>query len=565
MIRLWRGFHSPELLSAVRDAWSTNELLVLCPPYLESFNFCRHLPEGAIELGGEWGDLRLPSLALSSSSSSPEARPKYSAKPVLGVFTSGTVSGEPRLVLYTRENINASLDAIFGLFDATKVEQIFCYAQPFHTFGLLLGYVLSLKLGVELITPEGKYSSASHDRRLALTNPNLLTLGTPAHFYDLISVLAKQNRTIAPSYSCIAGGASVSVGLWNKMRDTLQIEAPSIGYGCTEAAPGITHLPPGLAPKEDGEIGFALSNLNSVFSADGVDISGPSLCLAIIDSKGVDFSKHRMIYDKIRTREDGVHVFEGRTDLVINRGGEKISPEVLESSMFSALGVEALCVPVPNERLGSDLAFLVEDGSIREQTIEHFAKNHRLRIDPTLVKVVEDFPRNASFKPNRKEAAAMINSSVLATNEQPTLPVDVRTLAKWIPHRDPMIWIDQITDFNAEGGEAVVTLKEDALYMTDGQLRPTATIEFVAQTYGFVAACQNLSRPAGERSSIQKAFLVGIRNADLDKVGVLRAGTVVKIRVGNVKFVGPVQILDGHVSLENGETIAAINLKLYSE
>ena len=451
-IRLWRGFHSEALAQEIRATWEKDELLILCPPYLENFDFAPYLPAGEISFIGDWAELSLPALTAL-----PRAE-VYSERPVLGVFTSGTVSGEPRLVLYTKSCINASLDAIFDLFEAARVRTIFCYAQPFHTFGLLLGYVLSFKIGAKLITPDGKYSSKAHEKRLAVRDPDLLTLGTPAHFYDLIQFQNKQAQNhesaIAPSYSCIMGGASVSVKLWQDVRRDLKIEMPSIGYGCSEASPGITHLPPGHPPKEDAEIGFALGNLISDFTRDAVSIQGASLCLAIIDKEGVDFSKQRKIRDTIRRRADGALIFEGRSDLVINRGGEKLSLELLESAALSELAIEVLAVAVPDERLGEDLGLLIKTSTkslcsqtkslssqtkslssqtkslssqtkslssqtesqhriILQRLQDYFLLKHRVRLEPSLCEFVQELPRNSSFKPDRKRARHLIEAKAI--------------------------------------------------------------------------------------------------------------------------------------------------------
>jgi acyl-CoA synthetase (AMP-forming)/AMP-acid ligase II len=384
----------------VREAWENSSLAIICPPHLDTLDFCRFLPEGPIELVGDWGNLVLPPSS---------AKPHYPELPILGVFTSGTEAGTPRLVLYTRQNITASLNAIVGLFDRRRIEQIFCYAQPFHTFGLLLGYVLSLELGCELLTPDGKYSSAAHQKRLALSNPHLLTLGTPVHFYDLLTAAQNEGRQVSPTYSCIIGGAVVSVELWHKVRDILQIEEPSIGYGCSEASPGISHLPPGRAPHEDGEIGFLLGSLATVVTPDFVSLSGASLCLGVIDDTGVDFATERKIRDALKKREDGVLIYAGRTDLVLNRGGIKVSLEALERSILNTLGIEVICVAIPDQRLGHELGILVKqaDRGVFEELQELTMANCHVRLQSELCRFIGDFPRSATAKPDRQAASAL--------------------------------------------------------------------------------------------------------------------------------------------------------------
>ncbi|MBI3556417.1 MAG: AMP-binding protein, partial [Deltaproteobacteria bacterium] len=320
-IRLWKGYHSQGLRSLLAQTWSASsndEMLIACPPFLKDLDFVRQLPAGEIEFCGEWAGLEIERKAGESRS--------YAEPPVLGVFTSGTVSGVARLVLYSRANIESSLDAILALFERSRIETVFCYPQPFHTFGLILGYALPMLRDFQLVTGQGRYSRSFHELRAAQRNERLLTLGTPTHFHDLLSYVREAGIELAPSYSSIVGGAMVSVAQWRAIRDFLHVQAPSIGYGATEASPGVSHLPPGREPLEDGEIGFAFPHLSVALHAGrGLEFSGRSLCLAMIQDGRLEFPKSVLLTDDVRQRDDGRLVYQGRTELILNRGGQKYS------------------------------------------------------------------------------------------------------------------------------------------------------------------------------------------------------------------------------------------------
>lgn len=383
---LWKGYHSEELPGFIAKAWDTEELLVLCPPMLKDFSFLKALEE-----------TKLP------------------FKPVLGVFTSGTMSSSPRLVLYSRENILAALEGIFSLFDRARIGHIFCYPQAFHTFGLTLGYVAAHVCGWKLHTPHGKYSRVSHEDRLALREPDVLTLGTPTHFYDLLQ-LVKGGREIAPSYTCIMGGAGVSRALWQSVRDDLKIEAPSIGYGCTEAAPGISHLAPGRAPTCDDEIGFPLSSIDSITGPEGVEIFGSSLCRAIIQDGRVEFPERVMIRDRVLTNDEGSWVYGGRLDLTLNRGGQKFSLEAIEKSLAENLQAGVVAAAVRDVRFGEDLGLAVISTRGRDEFAamaqDILMREFSLKIAPEKILFVEEFPLNECSKLDRKETKARIESSL---------------------------------------------------------------------------------------------------------------------------------------------------------
>lgn len=412
-LTLWKGYHGGDLSARVCQAWDTNQLLILCPPLLRDLRFLEALPEGELEFAGTWSDSEMESARSIARSKSPSP-----FSPVLGVFTSGTLSTSPRLVLYTKENLSASIESIFGLFDKKRIEHVFCYPQAFHTFGLTLGYLASHLNSWQLHTPHGKYQRSSHDERIALREERILTLGTPTHFYDLLQVTKEKGKAIAPSYSCIMGGAGVSFGLWHAVRDELKIEAPSIGYGCTEASPGISHLAPGVEPIRDDEIGKPLSSLKAEPCADGVKISGPALCAGIIQNGQLEVPKELVIRDRISVRGDGSWVYGGRLDLTLNRGGQKFSLEAIEKILHEKLNAGVVASAVRDTRFGEDLglAFIPADGRSDEKILlqaqEVLLAALGLRLNPNNVIFLNEFPLNECSKLDRRAVHKALHDEV---------------------------------------------------------------------------------------------------------------------------------------------------------
>jgi acyl-CoA synthetase (AMP-forming)/AMP-acid ligase II len=407
-IKLWRGYHSPKLLGYVGDAWDSEELLVLCPPGLRDFRFISALASDEIEFVGDWPeDLKIEVRSLPKASGTSLAR-----LPVLGVFTSGTLSPTPRLALYSKHGVEASVRSIYGLFSAHEIKHLFCYPQAFHTFGLTLGYVAAHIFGWKLHTPEGKYSSQSHLQRLSLKEYELLTLGTPTHFYDLMQAVKHLKRPIEPSYSCIVGGASVSRGMWERIQKDLKILAPSIGYGCTEASPGITHLPPGLRPSVDDAVGFPLPSIRAERLSEGLEISGTSLCIGLIEDGRLSSPKSVIIRDQIAACGDGGWVFNGRLDLSLNRGGTKYSLELVEKVLAERAGIHAVASAVSDPRLGEDLglAILGPVDMDRFQTAQSLLKrDFALQLQIKNTRFLDAFPLNECSKLDRRAISSMFS------------------------------------------------------------------------------------------------------------------------------------------------------------
>ncbi len=433
MIQLWKGYHESTLPELIRGAWESTagnpSTLILCPPLLgkktEDFNFLPCLPDRKITALGDWTQEERNSLAkVDETSRAGNFLSRWEETPVLGVFTSGTV-GKPRLVLYSRKNIEASLHAILSVFERDRIDAIFSYPQPFHTFGLVLGYLQSLITEKPLIAPSGRYTSEFHSAWLKAAGqyPGMLTLGTPTHFQDLVKFVSQLPSPPPFTYSAVVGGAATPRALWLALRDRVKISAPSIGYGCTEASPGLTHLPPGMEPEQDGEIGGALPETELVIlPGSGIEFHGPQTCLATIQEGKIHFPTRVLILDRLREERPGRFIFEGRYDLVFNRGGVKFSLEEIEGHLKSSFpGTAFLCVATKDERLGEDLGILFcAEGTFSTVTddspvlpilpevaeiAESLSRRFHARFDPRRILHVEILPTNSAAKPDRAIAA----------------------------------------------------------------------------------------------------------------------------------------------------------------
>jgi acyl-CoA synthetase (AMP-forming)/AMP-acid ligase II len=373
LIKFWQGFHSPELDWLIDGAWRGKHTLILLPPGQVAQNLDDTL--------GKLGE-----------------------RPAFGLFTSGTL--RRKLILYRRENFEASLAGITSFFELTKVKSVFCYPQPYHVFGLSLGYLLPMLYGKKRLVNEGRYATASHERWLAQVETGTLTLGAPAHFSDLAGFISQRKIIPPTSYSAIVGGAPVTCDLWQTLKTKLKITSPSIGYGASELSPGVTHLAPGIEPTEDNEIGIPLPGVEvSALGGAGVRVRGKNVCLAVVDGEHISTAREIVLPDEVWVRADGRLVFKNRVDLVINRGGEKFSLEAIERRVLEKFGVPAVAWGVPDARLGKELAILVErpaGARLVSQEIHQFIRTEWGRdFNEQFIWLTDKIPRNASDKLDR--------------------------------------------------------------------------------------------------------------------------------------------------------------------
>ncbi|MEZ4814354.1 MAG: class I adenylate-forming enzyme family protein [Bdellovibrionota bacterium] len=406
-IVLWRGFHSAALLEILSEALESKLLCILCPPHLKNYDFLDFLPKGEVTLVGEWNQEERTQAEDKITTRTFAEMPEV---PNFGVFTSGTLSFNPSLILFRKQEVEHSLQSILDLFKAETAEKIICYPQPFHIFGLTLGYIHSLLWKKPLKTPDGRYQKSFHDVWLSSDRKGLLTLGAPVHFFDLLQ--RTTDSLESSDSSSICGGARVSPELWNKFQTQLGIKYPSIGYGATEACPGLSHLPPGMPPQESGDIGYWLKGVETFEHPSGFEFSGPNKCFARIseNSSGkfeLDFPKKVLIKDDLLIK-DGRIIYQGRCDLKMNRGGEKFSLELIEEKIQESLGMPVLATALSDSRLGEKLGLCVQSISnvpdIKKRCKEIVEKNFQWILQDHEIQVLENFPINANGKWDRKKA-----------------------------------------------------------------------------------------------------------------------------------------------------------------
>jgi predicted hotdog family 3-hydroxylacyl-ACP dehydratase len=81
------------------------------------------------------------------------------------------------------------------------------------------------------------------------------------------------------------------------------------------------------------------------------------------------------------------------------------------------------------------------------------------------------------------------------------------TPAQTLPHRPPMLLIDEILDYEAESVRCLVRITRDSLYCADGGVPAWVGLEYMAQAMGVYSGIELLQK--GEAPRI--GFLLGTR------------------------------------------------------
>jgi len=143
-------------------------------------------------------------------------------------------------------------------------------------------------------------------------------------------------------------------------------------------------------------------------------------------------------------------------------------------------------------------------------------------------------------------------------------PLQVSELEHLIPHRPPMVWVDEILWIKP--GEGVVRVHWDKKhhYNDEHGIRLSSYIEWIAQAYAFSQALE-VSQGISEKGALKKAYLVGVKNAEVFGTPNGEKDGPFDVYVKTLKELGPLSIFEGNVSNCNEIKIASAILKVFTE
>lgn len=185
---------------------------------------------------------------------------------------------------------------------------------------------------------------------------------------------------------------------YSDLKSLVQLDQPAVyeSFGMTET---YTH--------------FALKRINGTHPdrgfkiMEGVQISQDQRSCLVVDVKDIT-SGPVSTNDLVQIDPSGL-MFKwlGRFDHVINSGGIKIIPELLEQQIRLVTRHNCLLLPEPDDRLGSRLVLLVET-SEENPPLETWLESLRAILPayelPKYILTTPEIPRNQSMKMDRKAA-----------------------------------------------------------------------------------------------------------------------------------------------------------------
>lgn len=241
----------------------------------------------------------------------------------LGLFTSGT--SQKKLIAVSAEGLTTVLESHSRLLPGEALLALSCLPLH-HCFGLILDFLLHLLSGNSL------RRCRSAEALLHMTDGSIDCFsGVPVMIERLLADNAEKvlNRVLFG----IIGGATVSPDLARKLKGS-QFR---VGYGLTEASPGLTIGTPGKFGS--GYLGKALACQLRINSAGVLEFSGDNLALGVINQcKLKPFKKSWFPTGDRAIRRDEEFYYLGREKEAFKlKNGRFLDPTFLEHKLGSQL------------------------------------------------------------------------------------------------------------------------------------------------------------------------------------------------------------------------------------
>ena len=341
----------------------------------------------------------------------------------LVLHTSGTTR-RPKRVPLTHSNLMASVRNIVETYRLETEDVSVCVMPFFHVHGLVANLLSTLGSGGTAVAP------SRFDARVfwSTVNAHRATWysAVPAIHQALLAWTRRKESVPLSLPGTLRFIRSCSAALpSNVMREMEELFGVPVveAYGMTETSHQTTSNPLPPQKRRVGTVGPSTGPLVAVIDSGGtvlepgrrgeVVIQGPNVMKGYEENPEANASS--FINGWFRTGDEGYLDQEsyltitGRLKELINRGGEKISPQEIDEVLLAHPAVaEAVSFGLPSERYGEEVAAAVVLG--REATQAELISYCREHLAPFKVPhalyIVSAIPKTASGKVQRRNVAS---------------------------------------------------------------------------------------------------------------------------------------------------------------
>jgi oxalate---CoA ligase len=340
------------------------------------------------------------------------------------MFTSGT-TGRPKAVPLTHLNVLRSALDIASHYALTPVDRSLVVMPLFHGHGLIGAGLSTLASGGALIVPP-RFSASTFWPLFREHRATWYTAVPTIHQVLLIRADSDGVPDRGPRFirSCSAALAPAVLTNLEKRFGAPVLEA----YGMTEASHQVASNPLPPLVRKPATVGFATGVEIGIIDETGrhlaANVPGEVIVRGLSVMKGYrdnpEANAAAFIDGWFRTGDigvldtDGYLALTGRIKEMINRGGEKISPEDIEAVLLEHPAVaEAAAFGVPDTKYGEEVcAAVVLKSAADADGLLAFCRPRLADFKiPKIIWITSALPKSTTGKIERRELAALFESA----------------------------------------------------------------------------------------------------------------------------------------------------------
>ncbi len=298
------------------------------------------------------------------------------------LFTSGT-EGDPKGVVLSHGNILANVEQVRAHIELFPTDVLFNPLPTFHCFGLTVGAILPLMLGVKAVYHPSPLQAQTIAKRIRLTKSTIL-LATDTFISQYAR--ASDEGDLASLRLAVCGAERVRDETRQLLRRRCNMEILE-GYGVTEAAPVVAANQ--LNANRLGSVGrfmpgmeHKLEPVEGIPNAGRLFVRGPNVMKGYLkpDQPGVLQPLADGWHDTgdvVAIDDEGFIAIRGRVKRFAKIGGEMVSLAVVENCA-SAIWPDNMhaAIAVADGRKGEQIVLVTDCTSANRGEILAWAQNH---------------------------------------------------------------------------------------------------------------------------------------------------------------------------------------------
>lgn len=334
----------------------------------------------------------------------------------LVLHTSGTTA-RPKIVPLSHRNLLASAGNIARWLKLTPEDRCLNLMPLFHIHGLMGGLLSSVFAGSSVVCPPGFFAPQFFEW-MDEFQPSWYT-AVPTMHQAILTRAAQTRRPIPGKLRFIrSSSASLPVPVLQQLEQTFAVPVIE-AYGMTEASHQMASNPLD-GKRKPGSVGLATGIQIAIMDEQGsilpqgqigeVVIRGDSITSGYETTHQKDVNQKAFVDGWFRTGDlgcldqDGYLFLKGRIKEVINRAGEKISPQEVDQVLLEHPAVlQAVTFALPDAKLGEAVAAaVILRSEITELELREFASTRLADFKvPAKIVFVKEIPKGPTGKLQR--------------------------------------------------------------------------------------------------------------------------------------------------------------------